>query len=316
MNFNQLQYFIEIGKLKSFSKAASALRITQPALSLQIQKLEEEIGYRLLDRSRKPMQLSEEGKIFYDKALEIVKLVDQLKDVSIELGESIKGRLTIGIIPTLAPYFIPLFIEELNRKFPELVIDIREILTESIIEKLKTGEIDAGILATPVETKNIVFQALFYERFFLYVSGKHPLSERNKIDISSINTNDLWYLQEGNCFQNQVNSICQLANNLYSGQTFTYRSNSIESLRRIVESKSGMTFIPELATIEIPVEYEDFVKEIEGEAPYREISIALSRQYTKKRLVDAFISVALDHIPKRMQSKPNKGLIMSSEIKA
>ena len=115
-----------------------------------------------------------------------------------------------------------------------------------------------------LKQKILYFKLYFTNVFFLYVSEKHPLCERNKIDISIINTNDLWYLQEGNCFQNQVNSICQLANNLYSGQAFTYRSNSIESLRRIVESKSGMTFIPELATIEIPVEYEDFVKEIEG----------------------------------------------------
>ncbi len=188
-------------------------------------------------------------------------------------------------------------------------LEVEEIITEDIIAKLKHGALDAGIVSTPVKVSGIHFKPLFYEQFFLYVSDKHPLYVKNVIDLNDFDPEDLWYLKEGNCFQNQVNAICRLAETPIHGQNLIYFSNSIESLRRIVETRKGMTFIPELATAGIAPEYEDMVKPLTDPRPVREISLAVSRVHWKKRLVETFIQVALESLPERMKTKQTESII-------
>ncbi|MCL3781638.1 hydrogen peroxide-inducible genes activator [Prolixibacteraceae bacterium JC049] len=313
MQLNQFTYFIALEKYGSFSKAAEAVGISQPALTLQIQKLEEELGYRLLDRSRKPFQVTREGEAFLERALDIVQRVDELKDLSIEMSEEIAGHLRVGIIPTVAPYLVPLFIDDLQKKYPQLHLEIQELKTEEIVEELKRGNIDCGILTTPIQAGSVIKRALFYERFYLYVSEGHELFQKDEIDLNDVDFSQLWYLQEGNCFQNQVNSICQLSGQTDGTEHLVYKSNSIESLRRIVESKRGITFIPELATIDIPVELEDWVKDIAGIPPLREVSLVLTRSQAKERQVEALTTILLNNIPGRMKKKP-EGLIIDTDI--
>jgi LysR family transcriptional regulator, hydrogen peroxide-inducible genes activator len=313
MNFTQLEYLKELYVKGNFSAAAQKLGITQPALSLQIQKLEEEIGFKLLDRSKRPLQFTEEGKIYYEKSIEILKMVEQLKQVSFEMSEEVKGQLTVGVIPTLAPYLVPLFISELNQSYPNLQIDITELKTEEIISKLKQGDLDCGILSTPVEASGVVFETLFYERFFAYVSENHLWFRNDKVDVEKIREEDVWYLEEGNCFQNQVNSICKINYQQQKGQNLVYRSSSIESLRRIVENKNGITFIPELATINIPSELEDLIKEFTGKQPVREISLVIPKNYSKERQVSALKGIVQKSVPKRMLSRP-AGWIVDTQL--
>ncbi len=305
MNISQLNYFIELIQEGSFSAAAQKLGITQPALSLQIKSLEDELEFRLIDRTRKPFELTPEGEVVLEKAREIVKMTEHLKDVSMELSMADKGLLRIGIIPTVAPYLVPLFINYMSERYPQIRIEITELLTEEIISALKDGKLDAGILSTPIEAKSIVFKPLFYEKFYLYISDKHDLFEHEKISLKDFNPDQLWYLQEGNCFQNQVTDFCHLANKQPAGQPFFYRSNSIESLRRIVESRGGMTFIPELATINVPSEYEDLVKPIAEPVPFREISLAVNRIHSRERLLNRLIESIRASLPPRMLEKPN-----------
>jgi Transcriptional regulator len=302
MTFNQLKYVLELVEAGSFSAAAQKLGLTQPALSLQIQSLENELDFRIVDRSRKPFELTPEGELFVEKAREIILLTESLADMSFELGEKIQGLLRVGIIPTLAPYLVPLFVSQLNRDYPDLKIEIQELITEDIVSKLNLGELDAGLLSTPLEAK-VRCEPLFYEKFFLYVSDAHPLFEKDEVKLSEIDSEKLWFLSEGNCFQNQVNAVCQINNPDQAGQ-LRYVSNSIESLRRIVESKNGATFIPELATISIPAELEEMVKPISEPAPFREISLALSRLYSKAKLVQVLKETVLKNIPERMKRKP------------
>jgi LysR family hydrogen peroxide-inducible transcriptional activator len=302
MTLNQLKYVLELVEAGSFSAAAQKLGLTQPALSLQIQSLENELDFKIVDRSRKPFELTPEGELFIEKAREIVVLTDSLADLSLELGEKVQGLLRVGIIPTLAPYLVPLFIGQLNSGYPDLKIEIQELITEEIVRKLNLGELDAGLLSTPLEAK-VRVEPLFYEKFFLYVSDAHPLYGRDKIKATEIDTGRLWYLSEGNCFQNQANAICPVSSPEQSGQ-LRYVSSSIESLRRIVESKNGATFIPELATISIPAELEEMVISISEPSPFREISLALSRLHSKERLVQVFKETVLRAIPDRMKRKP------------
>lgn len=313
MNFIQLEYLKELHINGNFSKAARILGVTQPALTLQIQKLEEELDFKLIDRSKRPFQFTAEGEAFYQKAIEILKMIEQLKQVSIEISEEVKGQIIVGIIPTLSPYLVPLFINELNSRYPELQVEILELKTEEIISKLKLGNIDCGILSTPITTGNIQVLPLFYERFYTYVSENHELYKKDAVKIDEIEDCDIWYLEEGNCFQNQVNSICKINTQKRAAQKLVYRSSSIESLRKIVENKNGITFIPELATINIPSEMEDMVKEIDGDQPVREISLVTPKNYSKERQVDALKKVIQSSIPKRMQVKPD-GWIVDTEL--
>ncbi len=309
MNFIQLEYLKELFVQGSFSAAAQKLGVTQPALSLQVQKLEEELEFKLLDRSRRPLQFTEEGKYFYHKSIEILKMVEQLKQISFEISEEVKGNLQIGIIPTLAPYLVPLFINELNNSYANLQINIAELKTEEIIAKLKQGDLDCGILSTPIETNGILFEPLFYERFYAYVSENHSWFKNDKVDLNKISEEEVWYLEEGNCFQNQVNSICKINYQQKTRQNLVYRSSSIESLRRIVENKNGITFIPELATINIPSELEELIKEFDGEQPVREISLIMTKNYTKERQINALKEIILASIPPRMRKKPDSWIV-------
>ena len=312
MTLNQLKYVLELVEAGSFTAAAQKLGLTQPALSLQIQSLENELDFKIVDRSRKPFELTPEGELFVEKAREIILLTESLADLSLELGDKIQGLLRIGIIPTLSPYLVPLFISQLNRDYPDLKIEIQELITEEIVRKLNLGELDAGLLSTPLEA-NIRIEPLFYEKFFLYVSDAHPLYGRDEIKATEIDTEKLWYLSEGNCFQNQANAICPVSNPEQTGQ-LRYVSNSIESLRRIVESKNGATFIPELATISIPAELEEMVISISEPGPFREISLALSRLHSKEKQVQAFKETILKNIPDRMKRKPS-GVGLDTKIR-
>lgn len=309
MNFNQLEYLKELHLQGSFSFAAKKLGITQPALSLQIQKLEEELGFKLIDRGKRPLALTNEGEIFFQKSIEILRMTEQLKTISIELTDEIKGYLSVGVIPTLAPYLVPFFIENLKTVYPRLKIEIIEMKTEEIIAGLKMGNLDCGILSTPIETSGVLFKPLFYERFYAYVSDRFRLFKNQKLNIAELKDDEIWYLEEGNCFQNQVNSICRIGNKNHTEQNLVYRSNSIESLRHIVENQNGVTFIPELATINIPPEFEDLIKELESEQPVREISLVFVKNVARERQINALEETIIKSIPRRMTIKPDVWIV-------
>jgi LysR family hydrogen peroxide-inducible transcriptional activator len=314
MNINQLIYLKELVHYGSFTMAARKLDISQPALSAQIRKLEEEAGLVLIDRRRKPIQLTKDGEAYYDRVTEILERIEELRDLPFQLSNEIKGELNLGIIPTLAPYLITLFIDELDSRFPSLHVTIEELITEVIIQRIKTGHLDAGIISTPVEVSNLYQEPLFYEQFFLYLSDKHPLYKEDEITLDDIDMDEIWYLKEGNCFTNQVDAICRLAGKSPGKQNLVYYSDSIESLRRIVESKHGITFIPELATMQIPSEMEDMIKPISGFQPAREISLVSGSFVPRRRLLDAFKQVALSQLPARMKNKPDQW-IMDTDIR-
>ncbi|MFV0521232.1 MAG: LysR family transcriptional regulator [Mangrovibacterium sp.] len=304
MNIKQLRYFIGIVRHKSFSKAADELGLTQPALSLQIQKLEEECEFMLIDRSRKPLGISPEGMIFYEKALQILQLVDDLDRLSINMIDGIERQLRIGIIPTLSPYLVLLFVDELRRRHPELHLNVEELTTREIVAKLNYNEIDLGIFATPIHAKNLEYKPLFYEKFYLYVSPIHPLYKMDEISIADINLDDVIYLSEGHCFRNQVDSICLAAQDRTRNLQYEYTSTSIESLKRMVEEQGGIAFIPELAARNIPKGCEMMVKEIKGDNPTREISAAYLKTTGLKRVGQHFVDTVIDSIPEPMHKKP------------
>lgn len=290
--------------------------ITQPGISLQIKKLEEDLGLVLFDRSTRAVSPTEAGSLFLEKAQLLLTQAKQLKELGKDLGEEFSGKLNIGIIPTLAPYLLPLFVQQLTDSFPKLKIIVKEVVTEEIIEGIKAGELDFGIISTPIESQ-VKFQVLplFYEKFLLFVSSKHKLFDKEVIDIANIPPGDIWLLKEGNCLRNQVDDICNLnADKRNSSTLFYFESNSIESLCRIVEHKGGVTILPELTTISFDSEREAMIKELEGPERVREVSLIHLPNHLRAHFIEEIGEVIKGSVPKNLLEKGARDLVHTNVV--
>lgn len=314
MTLTQLEYIIAIADHGSFVEAAEHSFVTQPALTTQVKNLEQELEVILFDRTRKPIIPTEVGQQIIEQARNVVWEARKIPDLVNEYQTDIKGDLTIGIIPTIAPYLIPLFINAFNQRHPKVNVNVREEITEEIITQLKNGTLDVGILATPVQAKNVIFRTLYYERFFGYVSENHPTFYKDALSEEDLVLADLWLLKEGNCFRNQVINICSETRDPDFQDHFRYESHSIESLKRIVDAKSGMTLIPELSVRDVPRNKREMIKEIPAVNPFREVSLVIGRQYLKKRLIDGLHETITEAVPASMLHQPD-GLIVDTNLK-
>jgi len=303
MTLNQLEYALSLKKHKSFKKASDRLNISQPALSIQIQNLEEEIELLIFNRSTKPVSVTSDGALFLEKAEKIITSTHQLQRFSEELNTDYRGLLRIGIIPTLAPYLVPLFSGNLQKDFPGFRLDIHEIITEEVVNRVRAGELDAGIISTPVSAYGIKSIPLFYERFYIY-SSESSFEKQSELSLNDIRYDRLWLLEEGNCFRDQINDFCNL-NNIRKDKPFIYRSNSIDALIRIVDNNGGMTILPELSTLSLNIEQELHIKNISGKPKAREIGLIVTPNFDKKRYIDKICEYITENIPKHMLNRDN-----------
>lgn len=312
MTLTQLNYALAIAKYGSFRYAADRRNISQPALSMQIQKLEDEIGIRVFNRKANPIKITTDGALFLERAQEIVASASRLSEFSSKLTHDFSGEINIGIIPTLAPFLVPLFADPLLNDHPTFKLDIHEITTEKVVNGVRSGELDAGIISTPIDVYGITSIPIFYEKFFIYSSEEH--FEKNvHINLNKISYDNLWLLEEGNCFRDQINNFCDL-NKIRKNKQFIYRSNSIDALIRLVDIKGGMTILPELSTLSLSEFQEENVKKIAGKPKAREIAIIVPKNYDKERYIDKLKIYIQANIPKSMLS--SNGLeIVDPEIK-
>jgi len=311
MTITQLDYALAVAKYKNFGYAAERKNISQPALSMQIQKLEDEIGVRIFDRIGSPVRITSDGKLFLERAQEIVASMHRLTEFSSNLNEDYSGEIKLGIIPTLAPFLVPLFADQMLNDLPKFRMDIHEIITEKVVNGVRSGELDAGIISTPINIYGIEAIPIFYEKFFIYSSDLDYVSEL-KISLNKIKYENLWLLEEGNCFRDQINNFCDL-NKIRKNKQFVYRSNSIDALIRLVDTKGGMTILPELSTLSLSESQEEYVKKIAGKPKAREIAIIVSKNNDKDRYIDKLKYYIQNNIPGTMLS--SKGLeIVDPEI--
>ena len=302
MTLQQLNYALSLQKYESFREAANHLQISQPALSLQIGKLEKELGLLLFDRSKNPVKPTTEGRSFLSKASEVIHQANDLKDFAQNASDSLTGKLKLGIIPTLAPFLVPLFAYSFQDKFNGISLDINEMTTERIVNGVRDGQLDAGILSTPVNVNGVHEYPLFYEKFYLYSSNEVPKTQRT---LSTIDYKKLWLLDEGNCFRDQVNNFCDMSK-IRENKNFIYRSNSIDALIRIVDSKGGMTILPELTTLILTEEQEDNIAEISTDLPKaREVGLIKRGKTNKEAMIDSLMDHIKHSIPKPMLSSDN-----------
>ena len=308
MTLTQLEYLIAVDTFKNFAEAARHCFVTQPTLSMQIKKIEDELDVLIFDRSKKPVLTTDIGLQIINQARITVQEAHRIKEVIQTQKDEIKGELKIGIIPTLSPYLLPLFITKFMQKYPEVNLVVEELLSDSIIDKLNNDILDVGILVTPVKIPSIIEIPLFYETFSVYMSTTHPLSDKNKIDFKELNINEMWLLKEGHCFRSQVINICGDAD-LKTENQLRFESGSLETLKRIVEKQYGYTLLPELATFDLSERRKKYVKNFKDPKPVREVSLIIHRSFMKRKLIELLQKEIQSNIPQSLKDKDRGRLI-------
>ena len=309
MTFTQLAYIVAIDNSRHFAKAASQCFITQPTLSMQVQKLEEELGLKIFDRTKQPVVPTEAGAAIIEQARKILGEKSMIEEIVQQKKGVITGLLKVGIIPTLAPYLLPLFIQKFIRKYPLVKLTVTELTTELIITKLKEGKIDVGILVTPLDEQGIKEQPLFYEEMVAYVSKKDKAFQKTYMLAQDIDPNHLWLLEEGHCFRSQIINLCELRKASAEGGHFDYEAGSIETLRRLVEQNDGITILPELATLDLTGKQMQLIRHFKQPAPVREVSMVIHRDFVKKRLVELLKQSILDSLPEKIKKNKPRNII-------
>lgn len=300
MNIQQLEYIIAVDSFRHFAKAAEHCKVTQPTLSAMIQKLEEELGLKLFDRNVQPVQVTPAGLRIIEQARKVLLQVSQIKDLAEEEKKSTKGTFYIGVLPTIAPYLLPRFFHELTVKHLDLDVRIIEMKSVQALTALQKGEIDAAILASKPMEMLLKSETLFYEQFFGYVSKNEPIFKNDKIRTSDIDGERLWLLDEGHCFRDQLMRFCQM--DKVKMHQSVYRLGSMETFMRMVESGNGMTFIPELATLQLSEEQKELIRPFAIPRPTREITFNTRNDFIRNTIADIIKERIKSSIPKDMLS--------------
>ncbi|MEQ8927888.1 MAG: LysR substrate-binding domain-containing protein [Fulvivirga sp.] len=307
MTLIQFEYIIAVDNHRHFGKAAEACFVTQPTLSMQIQKLEDQLGVLIFDRSKQPVMPTDIGKRIIAQARTVISDAKRVSEiVSDEKGE-VAGELTIGIIPTLAPYLLPLFINNFIKKYSHVNLRVYELVTEEVIKRLKNETLDLGIIVTPFNDPGLVEKPLFYEEFFGYVSHRSALYNKKELHVDDISDDDIWLLNEGHCFREQVLNLCHTYKDRDS--QFKYESGSLEALKKIVDMHGGMTLLPQLATLDLTTAEKGSLRPFIDPKPVREVSIVMHRSYLKRKLVETLHKEILASIPDYVNVKKNGNVI-------
>lgn len=309
MTLVQLEYIIAVDTYRSFVAAAEHCFVTQPTLSMQVQKLEESIGAKIFDRSRQPVVPTEIGEKIIKQARVILNESKKIEELLQEQKGELSGELKIGVIPTVAPYLLPDVLMRFMKKYPKLQLQIWEYTTERIVQEIKVGRLDCGILSTPLQESGIEELPLYYEPFVAYVSEMSALFKKKMVTAEELVDEKLWLLNEGHCMRGQVLNLCHFKHNHTASGAFTYNTGSVETLRRMVAINGGLTVLPELSVLGLDEEQAEHVRYFKSPEPVREISLVTTHNFVKKQAVKALQAEILEIIPERFKSKKKKEVL-------
>lgn len=300
LNFSltQIEYVMAVYKHGHFAKAAEACLVTQPTLSMQIKKLEDDIGAPIFDRSKKPILLTETGKALIGQLQTLLYEAKKVESIVQAAHETkMQGELTVGVIPTVAPYLLPGLFSTASRSKTELRLDVREMQTFRIIEALESDEIDVGILALPLALPKVFEVPLYFEPFCVACRSDHELATLKKVKTGQLKYSDIWLLEEGHCMRNQTLDVCSLKKP--SERKFKFESGSLETLKNIVQSYGGYTLLPAMATEN--VESKTRVIPFERPIPSRQVGLAYRREHYKSDLIDHLGELVLESLPEEIR---------------
>lgn len=298
----QLEYIVAVDTYRHFGIAAQKCYVTQPTLSMQIKKAEEELGVIIFDRSKQPVIPTDIGEALIAQARIVLREMQRVEELIADFRNEVSGGLRLGIIPTLAPYLLPLFVGSLIRKYPKINLHVKELPTEEIVTALQNDLLDVGLLVTPLQEPAIREIPLFYEEIKLYLHSKHRFINEHpeSVPVSVLQDNEIWLLSQGHCFRNQMINLCTLSNNSGADTMlpFEYESGSLEALMRLVDREGGFTLLPELAITETA---KGTIKSLEAPVPLREVSLVYVRNFAKIKLLEILKTEILSAVPSLFQ---------------
>lgn len=289
MTITQLHYVLAVAEHQNFTKAAQKVFVTQPTLSMQIQKLEDELDVLIFDRSKKPIELTETGKKIVQQARNIVNESDRIQDIVDQQKGFVGGLFRLGVIPTVMPTLLPMFLKSFIKKYPKVKLKIEELHTEAIIEKLLDGHLDAAIAATPLELPNIKEAPLYYEPFVGYIPQGHRLSSKSKLEVDDLDLDDILLLQDGHCFKDGILNLCK-STRTPGDDHFQLESGSFETLVKLANEGLGMTLLPYLHTLEMQEVEKKNLKMFTEPSPAREVSLIYNKSELKMQIIEALHS--------------------------
>lgn len=297
----QLDYLLAVDTHRNFGRAARACHVTQPTLSSGIAKLEEDLGVTLFDRTVQPVMPTAAGVKVIEQARVAVSELERLKVVASGTQKELTGKLSVGVIPTISAYLLPLFLEDMASSYPKLSLEIREMTTGEITDALSREVIDVGILALPIEGHALQSISLFREPFYLFVHRDHHLSKNKLIQADDIDGKELWLLEEGHCFRDQVLKACNLRGRRPALANVKFESGSLETLKRLVAKGLGYTLIPHLA-VDTAEAFDDVAKVVKFSKPMpaRDVGLLFRRAQLKRPAIDALADSIKKNLPRSL----------------
>ena len=298
MTLTQIEYILAVAKEQSFRGAAQARFVSQPTLSIQIQKLEDELGVLIFDRSVSPIvptkigeRIIEQAKVAYHEMMRIPELIQFQK-------HGLIGELNVGIIPTISPYLVPFFLKSFSAKYPQVELTISELTTRSCMEQLEREEVDAVIIATKEDEQRFVQEQLYEEEFVLFAQKDHKLLAKKQLSTHDISLSDLWLLEEGHCLSDQIINTCKLRHDISQlPGHLNFKIGNLESLRLLVQENFGYTLLPSLSTLKLPPKEKKLLRTFAGNKPQRTVYLTVRRGYLKQALVKALKTEILETVP-------------------
>ncbi|GAA4281004.1 hydrogen peroxide-inducible genes activator [Gaetbulibacter aestuarii] len=290
MTITQLYYVLAVAENQNFTKAAEKCFVTQPTLSMQIQKLEEQLDVQIFDRSKKPIELTDVGKKIVKQARNIVNESYRIQDIVDQQKGFIGGEFKLGIIPTIMPTLLPMFLKTFIKRHPKVKLKIEELNTEEIITRIKDGHLDAAIASTPLEDDSIKERVLYFEPFVAYIPQNHRLKDRKTIEPGDLDINDMLLLEDGHCFRDGVINLCKAFKN-HLDDEFQLESGSIETLVKLSNEGLGMTLLPYLHTLDLSEKEQENLRFFHEPSPAREVSIIYHKSELKMQIIEALQDV-------------------------
>jgi len=294
----QLEYITALDTYRHFATAAEKCFVTQPTLSMQVRKLEEDLGFIVFDRSRQPVIPTEQGKYIIEQARIVLQEASRIETIASELKQQVSGELRIGLIPTISPFLLPLFAGHFKKAHPSIDLKVEEAVTETIERMLQKDMLDIGIVVTPLHNPVIIEQILYYEEMMIYHHPGHPFSEKSIINADKIDHGDMWLLGDGHCFRSQVVNFCEIQKLEHTKLPYKFEGGSINTLMKIIDREGGYTLIPELAFLEN--KSNEQVKRFARIKPLREVSLIYTRKYAKTRMIELLAECIKTSIPEHM----------------
>ena len=289
MTITQLHYVLAVAEHQNFTKAAENCFVTQPTLSMQVQKLEDELGVQIFNRNTKPIKLTQVGQKIVAQAKNIVAEADRINDIVDQEKGFIGGEFKLGIIPTVMPTLLPMFLKTYIKRYPKVKLKIEELNTDEIIQRLNDGHLDAAIAATPLKIEDIKERALFYEPFVGYIPPNHRLSDKKTIEVSDLDINDMLLLEDGHCLREGVLNLCKTLNKP-EDESFQLESGSIEMLVKLANEGMGMTLLPYLNTLDLKEKERQNLHFFSTPSPAREVSLIYNKTELKIQIIEAIHS--------------------------